>query len=65
MRAEKSKQIGGADAGGDAFDHNQSDAAIASDQNNRGDGDPTFFFCVEQTPGPDHFLFRIAQKWKR
>ena len=29
MRAEKTKQIGGADAGGDSFDHARSDAAIA------------------------------------
>jgi len=65
MRAEKSKQIGGADAGGDPFDHDQADAAIASEQKNCGDGNPTFFFGVEETPSTDHFLLRIAQNRKR
>ena len=64
MRAEKPKQIGGANASSDPFDNDQSDAAIASEQNNCGDGNPAFFFGVEQTPGPDHFLLRIAQNWK-
>ncbi len=65
MRAEKPKQISGANAGGDPFDHEQSNAAIASDQDDRGDRNPTFFFGVEETPGPDHFPLRIAQNWKR
>jgi len=65
VRAEKPKQIGSADASRDPLDHNQSDAAVASDQNNCRDGNPTFFFGVEEAPGPDHFLLRIAQKWKR
>jgi len=65
MRAEKPKQIGGPDTGGHPLDHPQSDAAIASDQHNGRHRNPAFFFSVEQTPGPDHFLFRIAQNWKR
>ncbi len=65
MRAEKPEQIGSPDPGGHAFDHDQSDAAIVSQQHNRGHGNPAFFFSVVQTPSPDYFLFRIAQKWKR
>lgn len=65
MRAEKPKQIGGADARGHPFDHDHSDAPIASEQNHRRDCDPAFFFGIEQTPDPDHFLLRIAQNWKR
>ncbi len=64
-RPEKLKQIGGADAGGNPFDHDQSDAAIASEQNNCGDRYPTSFFGVQETPSTDHFLLRIAQNWKR
>ncbi len=65
MRAEKPKQIGAAHARGDPFDPAQSDAAIASHQNNCGDGNPTFLVGVIETPGPHHFLLRIAQNWKR
>ena len=65
MRAEKPKQIGGADAGGDPFDHNRSDAAIASEQKNCWDGNPVSFFGIEETQSTDHFLLRIAQNWKR
>lgn len=65
MRAEKPKQIGGANAPCNTFDHDQPDAAIASDQNNCGDGNPTSFFSVEETPGTDHFLLRVTQNWKR
>ncbi len=65
MTAEKPKQIASAYPGGHPFDHHQLDAAIASQQNHCRHSDPAFFFSVEQTPGPDHFLFRIAQNWKR
>ncbi len=65
MRPEKRKQIGGPNARGDPFDHDQSDTAIAPEQNHCRHGDPAFFFSIEQTPGPHHFLLRIAQDWKR
>jgi hypothetical protein len=64
MRAEKPKQIGGANAPGNTFEHDQPEAAIASDQNNCGDGNPTSFFSIEQTPSTDYFLSRVAQNWK-
>lgn len=65
MRAEKAKKIGGADADGDAFDHAQPNAAVASEQNNCGNGNPTSFFGVEEAPGTDHVPLRIAENWKR
>ena len=65
MSAEKLQKIGCAHARCNAFNHHQSDAAIASDQNNCRDGNPIFFFGVEQSPRTDHFPLRVAQNWKR
>ncbi len=65
MSRKRGKQIGGANARGDAFDRDHLDAAIASNQKNRGDSNPAFFFRIEQTPGADHFLLPIAQNWER
>jgi hypothetical protein len=65
MRAENPKQIRGANARGNTFDHDQPEAAIASDQNNCRNGNPTSLFGVEETPSTDYFLLRVAQNWKR
>ena len=65
MRAEKLKQINGADTRRHPFDHHHSDTAIASEQNHGRHSDPAFFLGIEQTPGLDHFLLRVTQNWKR
>jgi len=64
MSAKKLQQVRGADSRCNAFNHHQSDAAIASDQNNCRDGNPAFFFGVEKSPRTHHFLLRVAQNWK-
>lgn len=62
---KRRKQIGRAHARRHAFDHCHLDSAVAADQHNRGDGNPAFFFLIEQAPRADHFFLRIAQNRER
>jgi hypothetical protein len=63
--AEKLKQVRGAGTSGDSFDHDRSEAAIASEQNNCRDGDSASFFGVEEPPSTDHSLLGVTKNWKR
>ena len=65
IRAEKLKQVGAADTSGDPFDHDRSEAAIASKQKNCRNGNPVSFFGVEEPPNTDHLLLGITKNRKR